>query len=185
MTHDEVIRIKKPASPDEPGSKRRNAMNTKSLKTALTLSLLGMSLGVSSPALADSAPVHECAAARIIRVAGVQYVPEAAMYWPAHLTPEAGTSDQIVDISYLGQPYQNHPAVHVSGAAQIARVVGAQYVPEASLYVQWHVEPESGASQMLRVAGIRIVPTAALYLGEWMPQSVTKGLQGLASRTQQ
>jgi hypothetical protein len=160
-------------------------MNRRLLKGVLTLSFLGMSWGVSSPALAGSAPVHECAAAQIIRVAGVQNVPEAALYWPAHLIPEAGVPDLIVDISYLGQPYQNHPVVHISGAAQIARVVGTQHVPEASLYMQGHVEPESGASQMLRVAGLRAVPEAALYVGEWMAAGVTGGLQGLALRAQQ
>ena len=90
----------------------------------------------------------------------------------AVLRPQARVvADLIEDVSFLGQPILNHPAVHVSGAAQLIRA-GERFVPEASLYLSAHVDQESGASQMIRAAdGANVfIPEASLYLGEWMPR---------------
>jgi hypothetical protein len=142
---------------------------------AVTITLVGMSLGAATPAPAQSPSPCDCAAAQIIRVAGVQNVPEASLYWPSHLTPEAGVPELVEDYSILGQVVMNHPAGHLSGAEQIIRIAGAQYVPEAALYVKGHVHQESGASQMARIAPGTMVPEAALYLGDQMPREMLPG----------
>ncbi len=85
----------------------------------------------------------------------------------------------IEDVSWMGQPVLNHPAVHVSGTEQLKRIYGPNaFIPEASLYLSEHVDQESGASQLQRVYGPNaFIPEAALSLGEWMPRRSAAGSQ--------
>ena len=138
---------------------------------AVVVSLVGLSMSAYLPVLAQGSTPSECAAAKIIRTSDAQNVPVASLCWPLHLVPETGAPDLVEDVSFLGQPILNHPAVHVSGAAQLIRA-GERFIPEASLYLSTHVDQESGASQMIRAAGGAnvFIPEASLYLGERMPR---------------
>ncbi len=147
-------------------------MKTNFKSTVVAIALAGMSLGVTSPVLAQNAQPGA-------KPGGCD-MPEASLcYWPRQPVESmrAGTLTLVEDWSSLGQPIVNHPAVHLSGAEQLVRA-GQTFVPEAGLYLTGHVHQESGASQLTRVYGPNaFIPEAALYLGEWMPRVAVAGPQ--------
>jgi len=151
-------------------------MNPSLPKLAATIALAAACLAPLAPVQAQPpSPCDDCPAADIIRIAGPQYVPEASLYLPRHLEIKAPSPVLVEDFSCLGQIVMNHPAMHLSGAEQMARVAPGVMVPEASLYLNEHVHQESGASQMARVAPGAMVPEASLFLGDQMPRPLTPG----------
>ena len=94
-----------------------------------TIHLLTAVAIVAVGGLANSARIHaagcatqESGAAQISRIAGPQFVPQAALYLTGEMTRDTWT------LSFAHAPAG-------SGAAQIIRVAGSQYVPQAALYL--------------------------------------------------
>ena len=157
--------------------------NLKLLTTALVM--VGM-VGNGATALAQTGG-SESGAEQIIRVAGIQNVPEASLYLHEHGLQESGASQMArvtgdkaptlalnygwtapiynqATVAEASASAQTVSYVRLTGAQQIIRIAGVHMVPEASLYWDSYGLQESGASQMARITGAA-PPEASLYLG--------------------